>query len=154
MRPANFQVVGAAAAVLVAVVAATALQEGAFRSRDAASSNASLNAPPTAGACGSSGASVSYGPRFAASPTGYHVATATVNNLIEKNCTGDTVVVTLESPTGTLASAATTVNGSSSVAMVTFPSPGPLAAQVTRVDVQICQQPQGNGAGHCQQVTP
>lgn len=116
--------------------------------------NGNGNAPTTAGDCGSSNPFVTYTANFSRSAFGYHVASAKVANLVEKNCNGDTVVVTLSSPTAALASASMTMGPKDTSATVTFPAPGPLAAQVTLVTVEICNQPNGNGAGKCKTVTP
>ena len=112
------------------------------------------NAPTTSGSCGSSNPLVTYTSAFSKSALGYHVATANVANLLEKNCSGDTITVILSSPTATLGSASTTMGPKDTGATVTFPAPGPLAAEVTLVTVQICNQPNGNGTGKCTTVTP
>jgi len=111
-------------------------------------------APPTTGDCGSGNVFVTYTSGFARSPLGYHVTSANVANLTEKNCNGDTVIVSLGSSASSLTSASVTMGPKDTSATVTFPAPGPLAQQVTLVTVQICNQPNGNGAGQCKTVTP
>ena len=116
--------------------------------------NGNGNAPTTSGDCGSSNPFVTYTSAFSRSAFGYHVASANVANLVEKNCNGDTVVVTLSTATSDLASASVTMGPKDTSATVLFPAPGPLASQVTLVTVQICNQPNGNGNGKCKTVTP